>query len=117
MDTPSLIVALRVTKDKCTTLCVQEGTVPYAGFQTWYRALGPKPPEKVRKARSFQPKEPEKLPLLILHGGPGTPSRYPAARMLHPYMLHDHKTLSAVSCVLPSLHGRCNGHVLYVLHV
>jgi L-proline amide hydrolase len=35
-----------------------EGTIPYAGGQTWYRIIG-------------DGEEPGKLPLLCLHGGPG----------------------------------------------
>ena len=35
-----------------------EGTIPYAGGETWYRIVG-------------EGEEPGKLPLLCLHGGPG----------------------------------------------
>jgi proline-specific peptidase len=37
---------------------IKEGTVPFKGYQTWYRIVGEK-------------EEPGKLPLLCLHGGPG----------------------------------------------
>ncbi len=40
-----------------------EGTVPYAGGETWYRIVG-------------DGEEPGKLPLLCLHGGPGAPHDY-----------------------------------------
>ena len=39
-----------------------EGAVPYAGFETWYRTVGET--------------EPGKLPVLCLHGGPGSPHDY-----------------------------------------
>ena len=35
-----------------------EGRIPYAGGETWYRIVGDR-------------KEPGKLPLVCLHGGPG----------------------------------------------
>jgi proline-specific peptidase len=37
---------------------ITEGTIPFKGYQTWYRIVGDK-------------EEPGKLPLLCLHGGPG----------------------------------------------
>ena len=39
-----------------------EGTVPFAGFETWYRTVGET--------------DPAKLPVLCLHGGPGSPHDY-----------------------------------------
>jgi len=42
---------------------VQEGTIPFKGYQTWYRIVGEK-------------EEPGKLPLLCLHGGPGAAHDY-----------------------------------------
>jgi proline-specific peptidase len=39
-----------------------EGTIPFKGYQTWYRRVGSS--------------EPGKLPLLVLHGGPGIPHSY-----------------------------------------
>jgi proline-specific peptidase len=40
-----------------------EGTVPFRGYETWYRIVG-------------DGEEPGKLPLLLLHGGPGAPHDY-----------------------------------------
>ncbi len=40
-----------------------EGTIPYAGGETWYRVVG-------------EGEDPGKLPLLCLHGGPGAPHDY-----------------------------------------
>jgi L-proline amide hydrolase len=40
------------------TFSVQEGYIPFKGYQTWYRIVG-------------DGEEPGKLPLLCLHGGPG----------------------------------------------
>lgn len=40
-----------------------EGTVPFRGFNVWYRIVGERD-------------EPGKLPLLCLHGGPGVPHDY-----------------------------------------
>jgi proline-specific peptidase len=37
---------------------ISEGTIPFKGYQTWYRIVG-------------EGEEPGKLPLLCLHGGPG----------------------------------------------
>ena len=37
---------------------IKEGTIPFKGYQTWYRIVGEK-------------EEPGRLPLLCLHGGPG----------------------------------------------
>src|SRR5215475_9656615 len=37
---------------------ITEGTIPFKGYQTWYRIVG-------------EGEEPGKLPLLCLHGGPG----------------------------------------------
>jgi proline-specific peptidase len=42
---------------------VQEGTIPFRGYETWYRIVG-------------AAEEPGKLPLLCLHGGPGVPHEY-----------------------------------------
>jgi proline-specific peptidase len=40
-----------------------EGTIPFRGLETWYRIVG-------------DAEEPGKLPLLLLHGGPGAPHDY-----------------------------------------
>lgn len=40
-----------------------EGTIPFRGHETWYRIVG-------------DGEEPGKLPLLLLHGGPGAPHDY-----------------------------------------
>ena len=45
---------------------VQEGTIPFRGYETWYRIIG-------------AAEEPGKLPLLCLHGGPGVPHEYLAS--------------------------------------
>ncbi len=45
------------------THAVQEGTIPFKGYQTWYRIVG-------------EGEEPGKLPLLCLHGGPGAAHDY-----------------------------------------
>src|SRR5436190_1079815 len=37
---------------------IKEGTIPFKGYQTWYRIVG-------------DGEAPGKLPLLCLHGGPG----------------------------------------------
>ena len=42
---------------------IQEGYIPFKGYQTWYRIVGEK-------------EEPGKLPLLCLHGGPGASYDY-----------------------------------------
>ena len=42
---------------------VQEGTIAFRGYETWYRIVG-------------AGEEPGKLPLLCLHGGPGVPHDY-----------------------------------------
>ena len=42
---------------------VQEGTIPFHGYQTWYRVVG-------------EGEESGKLPLLCLHGGPGAAHDY-----------------------------------------
>jgi len=42
---------------------VQEGLIPFHGYQTWYRIVGER-------------EEPGKLPLLALHGGPGATHDY-----------------------------------------
>jgi L-proline amide hydrolase len=42
---------------------VTEGTIPYAGGETWYRIVG-------------EGEEPGKLPVVALHGGPGAPHDY-----------------------------------------
>ena len=39
-------------------LMVNEGTIPFRGYHTWYRIVGER-------------EEPGKLPLVCLHGGPG----------------------------------------------
>jgi proline-specific peptidase len=46
-----------------TTRPVNEGTIPYKGFETWYRIVG-------------EGEEPGKFPLLCLHGGPGAAHDY-----------------------------------------
>lgn len=38
-----------------------EGYLPFRGYRTWYRVVG-------------EPAGPEKLPILLVHGGPGIPS-------------------------------------------
>lgn len=45
------------------TFAVREGMVPFKGFETWYRVVG-------------EDEEPGKLPLLLLHGGPGAAHDY-----------------------------------------
>jgi L-proline amide hydrolase len=40
-----------------------EGTIPFRGLDTWYRIVG-------------EGEQPGKLPLLLLHGGPGAPHDY-----------------------------------------
>jgi proline-specific peptidase len=45
------------------TRTVREGTVPFKGYETWYRIVG-------------DGEEPGKLPLLLLHGGPGAAHDY-----------------------------------------
>jgi proline-specific peptidase len=45
---------------------VSEGFVSFGGFRSWYRVVGD----------LSQPRGPAKLPLLVLHGGPGGPSDY-----------------------------------------
>jgi L-proline amide hydrolase len=42
---------------------VQEGTIPFRSYETWYRMVG-------------AAEKPGKLPLLCLHGGPGVPHEY-----------------------------------------
>jgi proline-specific peptidase len=54
---------IEVTLDSRTLPAVTEGTIPYAGGETWYRIVG-------------DGEEPGKLPLLCLHGGPGAPHDY-----------------------------------------
>jgi proline-specific peptidase len=44
---------------------VNEGFVPFRRFRTWYRVVG-----------DLAQSKPAKLPLLVLHGGPGTPHDY-----------------------------------------
>ncbi len=44
---------------------VSEGFVPFRGFRTWYRVVG-----------DLTQSEPAKLPLLVLHGGPGESHDY-----------------------------------------
>ena len=46
-----------------TTMPVREGTIPFKGYETWYRIVG-------------EGEEPGKLPLLCLHGGPGAAHDY-----------------------------------------
>lgn len=46
-----------------TTQPIQEGTIPYKGYETWYRIVG-------------DGEEPGKFPLLCLHGGPGAAHDY-----------------------------------------
>lgn len=45
------------------TRSVREGTIPFKGYETWYRIVG-------------EAEEPGKLPLLLLHGGPGAAHDY-----------------------------------------
>jgi L-proline amide hydrolase len=45
------------------TLPVHEGTIPFKGYETWYRVAG-------------SGEEPGKFPLLLLHGGPGVTHDY-----------------------------------------
>jgi L-proline amide hydrolase len=45
------------------TSLVQEGTIPFKGYETWYRIVG-------------GGEEPGKFPLLCLHGGPGAAHDY-----------------------------------------
>lgn len=45
------------------TQAVEEGCVPFGGYNVWYRIIG-------------EPGEPGKPPLLCLHGGPGAPHDY-----------------------------------------
>src|SRR3954469_15845536 len=45
------------------TMPIQEGTIPFHGYETWYRIVG-------------EGEEPGKLPLLCLHGGPGAAHDY-----------------------------------------
>ncbi len=45
------------------TLPVREGTIPFQGYETWYRVAG-------------NGEEPGKFPLLCLHGGPGAAHDY-----------------------------------------
>ena len=42
---------------------VREGTIPFKGYETWYRIVGERD-------------QPGKLPLLLLHGGPGAAHDY-----------------------------------------
>ena len=42
---------------------VQEGTIPFSGYETWYRVVG-------------EGDEPGKFPLVCLHGGPGAAHDY-----------------------------------------
>ncbi len=44
-------------------LTAREGTIPFKGYQTWYRIVG-------------ADEKPGKLPLLLLHGGPGAAHDY-----------------------------------------
>lgn len=46
-----------------TTQRIQEGFIPFRGYKVWYRIVG-------------EGREPEKLPLLCLHGGPGAAHDY-----------------------------------------
>jgi len=48
-----------------STTPVSEGFVPFRGFRIWYRVVG-----------DLAQPSPAKLPLLVLHGGPGGPSDY-----------------------------------------
>ena len=41
---------------------ITEGTMPYLGYETYYRIVGEK--------------NPDKAPLLLLHGGPGSTHNY-----------------------------------------
>ncbi len=54
------------------TFSVNEGYIPFRGYRTWYRVIGER-------------EEPGKLPLLILHGGPGASHDYlePLEAMAH----------------------------------
>ena len=44
-------------------MAATEGTIPFRGYETWYRIVG-------------DGEEPGKLPVLLLHGGPGAPHDY-----------------------------------------
>lgn len=46
-----------------TTRSVREGAIPFKGYETWYRIVG-------------EAEAPGKLPLLLLHGGPGAAHDY-----------------------------------------
>jgi proline-specific peptidase len=46
-----------------TTQPIQEGTIPFKGYETWYRVVG-------------SGEEPSTFPLLCLHGGPGAAHDY-----------------------------------------
>jgi L-proline amide hydrolase len=46
-----------------TTMPVQDGTIPFRGYETWYRIVG-------------AGEEPGKFPLVCLHGGPGAAHDY-----------------------------------------
>lgn len=46
-----------------TFIQAREGTIPFRGYRTWYRVVG-------------DHEDPGKLPVLILHGGPGIPHDY-----------------------------------------
>ena len=41
----------------------QEGRIPFRDYQTWYRIVG-------------AGEDPEKLPVVLLHGGPGSAHDY-----------------------------------------
>ncbi len=41
---------------------IQEGVIPFHGYLTWYRIVGED--------------QPDKLPLIVLHGGQGFPHEY-----------------------------------------
>src|SRR5919108_2570883 len=63
-DQPRGGLALATDHRRRTMGTTSEGTVPFRGYRTWYRAVGELP------APAGKP------PLLVLHGGPGFPHDY-----------------------------------------
>lgn len=52
-----------------------EDLIDFQGYKTWYRDVGVRPGGGLF-ALGQQPKDDPKLPLLVIHGGPGLPSHY-----------------------------------------